>query len=163
MSDTPLYRYTGTGLARPGGYVETGDIVEPTEAELAAFGDLFERVDPDEAAVRATSRDDASSDDDEADSSEAADGDADDAEPEADAQPTEDDADADDSAAGADEAADAEAIPNPERVLADYLDDPSDYASLRALAAEVEGVPGSGLSTEELQERLAEAALDGRL
>jgi len=41
------YRFTGTRLVRDGGQttITRGDVIEPTEAELEAFGDLFERVD----------------------------------------------------------------------------------------------------------------------
>lgn len=46
------HRYTGTGLRRSNGEnVEHGELTEPTDAELRAFGDLFEPVDtPDENA-----------------------------------------------------------------------------------------------------------------
>lgn len=46
MTDT--YRYTGTRWTRQGETVTTGDTVEPTEAELAAFGDTLVRVDGDD-------------------------------------------------------------------------------------------------------------------
>jgi hypothetical protein len=38
------YRYTGTALYRDGDVVEPGDVIEPTEAELEAFGDVLEAV-----------------------------------------------------------------------------------------------------------------------
>ena len=43
MSD---YRFTGTRLVRDGGEttITNGDVVEATESELDAFGDLFEPV-----------------------------------------------------------------------------------------------------------------------
>jgi len=47
MSDR--YEYTGTGLYRSQGneveLIEPGDVVEPTEAELDAFGDSFRPID----------------------------------------------------------------------------------------------------------------------
>ena len=41
------HRFTGTRLVRDGGQttITNGDVVEPTEAELTAFSDLFEPVD----------------------------------------------------------------------------------------------------------------------
>lgn len=43
---TDRYRYTGTTLYRNGGQevVDPGDIIQPTEAELDAFGDALEPV-----------------------------------------------------------------------------------------------------------------------
>lgn len=44
--NTDEYRYTGTGLSRPDEYIETGDTVVPSNAELRAFNDSFERAEP---------------------------------------------------------------------------------------------------------------------
>lgn len=81
-------------------------------------------------------------------------------------EPAEDIDDNDDESAGGDsaevfvdeasaaEGSDEDAI---DAVLAAYVDDPQDYNALRSLASDVEGVPGQGLSKDELRQRLADA------
>lgn len=62
-----------------------------------------------------------------------------------------------------DEAADAPDAPEPsiDDVLAEYVDDPTDYGQLQSLASDFEDVPGSGISLPEMRERLADAIRSG--
>lgn len=124
----PTHRYHGTGLRRAdGSTVEPGETLTPTEAELRAFGDSFEELD---RMVEAEESDDDSDDDAEAE----ADGGERPSPANSDAEMT---------------VADAQSI------LSDAGVDYDDYSALQDLAGEYDDVPGSGISTEELQVRLA--------
>ena len=71
-----------------------------------------------------------------------------------------DEATSDDTAEEEATEADASGEVDPDEVLAEYVEDPTDYSQLSDLAEEVDGVPAAGLSTEDLRQRLAEELAD---
>jgi len=131
------HEYTGSGLVRADGtVVQSGDVIEPTDAELESFGDTLRPVHG---------------------SAESGGESAENAPEDSNGETSDGDGRATDGSHSGESDDDSHLSPAEAReLLSAVMDDPDDYRELQSLAADYPDVPGSGISAAELQTLLAE-------